>query len=118
MYYNSLCQLLAALLFSWYVGGMPVLCVLVFALASHICTLDYLLGPLPSKASFLDLLFLFLEVLLLCFLSLLDLFRAFGLLPPIVLTKLQLRLSLPALVSAFLTPMCLSSVGLANIVLQ
>ena len=32
---------------------MPVLRVLVFALASHIRTLGYLLGPLPSRASLL-----------------------------------------------------------------
>ena len=42
--YSSLYQLLEALLLGWYVGGMPVLRVLVFALASHIRTLGYLLG--------------------------------------------------------------------------
>ena len=88
MCYSSLYQLLEALLLNWYIGGMPVLCVLVFALASHIYTLGYLLGPLPSKASLLDLLFLFLRVLLLCFLPLLGLFRAFRLLPSMALTKL------------------------------
>ena len=67
---------------------MLVLHVLVFALASYIYTLGYLLGPLPSKTSLLDLLFLFLKILLLCFLPLLDLFKALRLLPPIVLTKL------------------------------
>ncbi len=97
---------------------MPVLRVLVFALASYIRTLGYLLGPLFSKASLLDLLFLFLGVLPLCFLPLLDLLRALRLLPPIVLTKLRLRLPLPALASAFLTPICLSSVGLASVVLR
>ena len=117
--YSSLCQLLATLFLGWYIGGMSILYVLVFALASHICTLGYLLGPLPSKASLLDLLFLFLGVLLLCFLPLLDLLGALGLLSPIVLTKLQLLLEfpLPALASAPLTPMCLSSVGLASVVL-
>ena len=74
---------------------MPVLRVLVFALASHIYTLGYLLGPLPSKASLLDLLFLFLGVLLLCFLPLLGLFRALECLPPIVLTMLWLGFLLP-----------------------
>ena len=97
---------------------MPVLYILVFALASHIYTLGYLLRPLPSKASLLDLLFLFLGVLPLYFLSLLDLFKALRLLPPIVLTKLQLRLPLPALASIPLTPIYLSSINLASIMLQ
>ena len=97
---------------------MPVLCVLVFALVSYICILGYLLRPLPSKASLLGLLFLSLGVLPLCFLPLLDLFGALRLLPPIVLTKLQLGLPLPALASASLTPICLSSIGLASVVLQ
>ena len=97
---------------------MPVLHVLIFALASHIYTLGYLLGPLPSKASLLDLLFLFLKVLLLCFLPLLDLLRALRLLPPMALTKLQFRLLLPALAFTPLTPIYLSSVSLASIVLQ
>src|SRR6266700_3256119 len=96
---------------------MLVLYVLVFALASYICTLGYLLGPLPSKASLLDLLFLSLRVLLLCFLPLLDLLGALGLLPPMVLTKLRLRLPLPVLASVPLTPICLFSVGLASVVL-
>ena len=47
---------------------MLVLYILVFALASYIYTLGYLLGPLPSRASLLDLLFLSLGVLLLYFL--------------------------------------------------
>ena len=67
---------------------MLVLYILVFALASYIYTLGYLLGPLSSRASFLDLLFLSLGVLLLCFLPWLDLFGALRLLPPIALTKL------------------------------
>src|SRR6266702_4581371 len=69
--YNSLCQLLEILFLSWYIRGMTVLCVLVIILASHIYTLGYLLGYLPSKASPLVLLFLSLGVLLLCFLPLL-----------------------------------------------
>src|SRR6266702_5445364 len=97
---------------------MPVLCVLVFALASHIRTFGYLLGPLPSKASLLDLLFLSLEELPVCFLPLLGLLGALALLPPMALTKLQLGFPLPALASAPSTPMCLSSVGLASVVLR
>src|SRR6266567_651357 len=97
---------------------MPVLYVLVFALASHIYTLGYLLGPLPSKASLLDLLFLSLKVLLLYFLPLLDLLRALRLLPPIVLTKLRLGLPLPTLASIPLTLIYLFSVSLASIVLR
>src|SRR6266576_2677434 len=97
---------------------MLVLRVLVFVLASYIRTLGYLLGPLPSKASLLDLLFLSLGVLLLYFLPLLGLFGALGLLPPTALTKLQLGFPLPALASAPLTPMRLSSVGLASVVLR
>jgi hypothetical protein len=97
---------------------MPVLYILVFALASHIRTLGYLLGPLPSRASLLDLLFLSLEVLLLYFLPLLDLLGALRLLPPIALTKLRLGLPLPALASIPLTPIYLSSVSLASIILR
>src|SRR6266567_1406695 len=97
---------------------MTVLCVLVFVLASYIYTLGYLLGHLPSKASPLVLLFLSLGVLLLYFLPLLGLLRALGLLSLMVLTMLWLRFLLPALASAPLTPMRLSSVGLASIVLQ
>ena len=104
MCYSSLCQLLEILLLSWYIEGMPVLHVLVFALTSYICTLGYLLRPLPNKASLLGLLFLSLRVLLLYFLPLLDLFKALRLLPPIALIKLQLRLPLPILASAPLTP--------------
>ena len=90
----------------------------MFALASYIYTLGYLLRPLPSKASLLGLLFLSLGVLLLCFLPLLDLFRALRLLPPIVLTKLQLRLPLSVLAFTPLTPIYLSSVSPASVVLQ
>src|SRR6266700_5038883 len=97
---------------------MPVLHVLVFILANYIHTLGYLLGPLPNKASLLNLLFLFLKILLLCFLHLLGLFKAFRLLPLTALTKLQLRFSLPILASIHLTPIYLFSVGLANIILQ
>src|SRR5438105_1325519 len=97
---------------------MLVLYILVFALASHIRTLGYLLGPLPSKASLLDLLFLSLGVLPLCFLPLLDLLRALRLLPPIVLTKLQLRLPSPTLASAPSPSICLSSISLASVVLR
>ena len=85
----------------------------MFALASYIRTLGYLLGPLPSRASLLDLLFLSLGVLLLYFLFLLDLLGALRLLPPIALTKLRLGLPLPALAS-----ICLSSVSLASVVLR
>ena len=67
---------------------MTVLHVLVFILASYIYTLGYLLGHLPSKASPLVLLFLSLGVLLLYFLPLLGLFKAFKYLPTIVLTIL------------------------------
>ena len=67
---------------------MTVLYVLVFILANYICTLGYLLGHLPSKASPLVLLFLSLGVLLLCFLPLLGLFGAFRLLSPMALTML------------------------------
>src|SRR5437016_12507580 len=97
---------------------MPVLRVLVFALASHIRTLGYLLGPLPSKASLLDLLFLSLGVWLLCFLPLLGLLRAFRLFPPIALTMLQLGSPLPILASIPLTPIRLSSISQASIILQ
>ena len=106
------------MLFYWYVGGILVLRILVFALASYIRTSGYLLGPLPSRASLLDLLFLSLEVLLLYFLPLLDLLRALRLLPPIALTKPQLRLPLPILASTPSAPIYLSSVGLASIILR
>ena len=91
---------------------------LVFVLASHIRTSGYLLRPLPSKASLLDILFLSLGVLPLCFLPLLDLLGALGLLSPMALTKLQLGLPLPALASVPSTPICLSSVSLASVVLR
>ena len=86
--YSSLCQLLEALLLSWYIGGIIVLYVLVFVLASYICTLGYLLRHLPNKASLLVLLLLSLGVLLLYFLPLLGLFKALRFLPPIALTML------------------------------
>ena len=64
-------------------------------LASYIYILGYLLEYLPSKASLLVLLFLFLRVLLLYFLPLLGLFRALEYLPPIALIMLRLRFLLP-----------------------
>ena len=114
--YSSLCQLLRALLLSQYVRGIAVLYTLVSILASHIRILGYLLGYLPSRASLLVLLFLFLRVLLLYFLPLLGLFRALRYLPPIVLTILQLRFLLPNLTSIPLTPICLSSINLTSII--
>ena len=60
----------------------------MFVLASYIYILGYLLRPLPNKASLLVLLFLSLKVLLLYFLPLLGIFKAFRYLPPIVLTIL------------------------------
>jgi hypothetical protein len=60
----------------------------VSILANYIYILSYLLGYLPSRANFLILLLLFLGVLLLYFLPLLGLFRAFRYLPPIILTML------------------------------
>ena len=57
-------------------------------LANYIYILGYLLKPLPSKASLLVLLFLFLRVLLLYFLPLLGLFKPLKYLPPIILTIL------------------------------
>src|SRR6266704_1768255 len=73
---------------------MIILHILVFVLASHICTLGYLLGYLPNKASLLDLLLLSLRVLPLYFLPLLGLFKAFRLLSPMAFTILQLKLLL------------------------
>ena len=67
---------------------MPVLRVLVFALASHIRTLGYLLGHLPSRARLLALLSLSLGVLLLYFLPLLGLLGALRFLPPTALAIL------------------------------
>ena len=87
-------------------------------LASHICISGYLLGRPPSKASLLVLLFLFLKVLPLYFLPLLGLLRALECLPPIALTMLQLGFLLPQLAFIPLTPMRLSSVGPASIVLR
>ena len=60
-------------------------------LANYIYILGYLLEHLPSRASLLVLLFLFLRVLLLYFLPLLGLLRALRYLLPIVLTILRLR---------------------------
>ncbi len=97
---------------------MTVLRVLLIVLASHIRTSGYLLGHLPSKASPLVLLLLSLGVLPLCFLPLLGLLGALGTLSPMALTMLWLWFLLPALASAPSTPMRLSSVGLASIVLR
>jgi hypothetical protein len=60
----------------------------VSILTSYIYILGYLLEYLPSKASLLVLLFLFLKVLLLYFLPLLGFLRALEYLPPIELTIL------------------------------
>ena len=60
----------------------------MFALASYIYILGYLLKPLPNKASLLVLLFPSLGVLLLYFLPLLGLFKALKYLPPMALTML------------------------------
>ncbi len=117
MYYNSLYRLLKSLLFSQYIKGIIILHVLVFVLASHICILGYPLGPLPNKASLLILLFLSLKMLLLYFILLLSLFKAFGLLLRIILTMLQLGFLLLASTFAFLAPIHLSNIGLTNIVL-
>src|ERR1700722_112721 len=118
VYYSSLCQLLRVLLLSWCVGGIIVLRVLVSILASYIYILGYLLGHPPSKANLLVLLFLFLRVLLLYFLSLLGLLRALRCLPPIALTILQLRFLLPKTASIPLTPIFLFSIGLTSIILR
>src|SRR6266702_1608367 len=96
---------------------MTVLYVLVFVLASYICTLGYLLKHLLNKASLLDLLFLSLKILSLYFLPLLGLLRALRLLSPMALTMLRLGLLLPVLAFVPLTPIYLSSVSLANVVL-
>ena len=87
-------------------------------LASYIYTLGYLLGYPPSKANLLVLLFLSLRVLLLYFLLLLGPLKALKYLPPIVLTMLWLGILLPKSDSIPLTPIYLSSVSLASIVLQ
>ena len=87
-------------------------------LAIYIRILGYLLGYLLSKANLLVLLFLFLRVLPLYFLPLLGLFGGLEYLPPIVLIMLRLGFLLPQLASVPLTPMRLSSVGPASIVLR
>ena len=89
----------------------------MFILASYIYTLGYLLGYLPSKASLLNLLSLFLEVLLLCFLPLLGLFRALWFLPPTALTMLWLKHLLSIIAFIPLSPIYLASVYLASIIL-
>jgi hypothetical protein len=106
------------LLLGWYIKGITVLYVLVSILVSYIYILGYLLGHLPSRVSFLILLLLFLGVLLLYFLPLLGLLRALRYLPPIVLTILWLGFLLPKLAFILLTPIHLSSVGLASIILR
>jgi hypothetical protein len=88
VYYSFLYQLLRVLPFGWCVRGRAVLYALVSVLAIYIRILGYLLGHLPSRASLLVLLFLFLRVLLLYFLPLLGLLRALRYLPPIALTML------------------------------
>jgi len=118
VYYSFLCQLLKVLLLGWCVRGIIVLHILVSVLASHIYILGYLLERLPSKASLLILLFLFLGVLLLYFLPLLGLLGALKYLPPMALTMLWLRLLLLKLASAPLTSMRLFSAGLTSIVLR
>jgi len=118
VYYSFLCQLLRALLLGWYIRGITVLRVLVSVLASHIYTLGYPLGHLPSKANLLVLLFLSLRVLLLYFLPLLGPLRALRYLPPIVLPMLWLRFPLPKSTSIPLTPIYLSSVGPTSIILR
>jgi hypothetical protein len=90
---------------------------LVSVLVSYIYILGYLLRHLPSRANFLVLLLLFLGVLLLYFLLLLGLFRAFKYLPPIALTMLRFKFFLPKLAFVSLTPIYLSSVGLTSIIL-
>src|SRR6266702_3384404 len=116
--YSSLCQLLKALLFGWYIRGMTVLYILVIVLASYICISGCLLGHLPSKASLLVLLLLSLGVLPLYFLPLLGLLEALRSLSPMALTMLWLWFLLPALASPLSTPMSLSSISLASIILR
>ena len=115
--YSYLCQLLRVLLLGQCVRGITVLRVLVSILASYIRILGYLLGYLPSRASLLVLLLLFLRVLLLYFLPLLGLLRALEYLPPIALTMLRLKFLLPQSASIPLTPIHLSSVSPASIIL-
>jgi hypothetical protein len=90
----------------------------VSVLASYIYILGYRLGHLFSRANLLVLLLLFLEVLPLYSLPLLGLFKALKYLPPIVLTMLWLRFLLLKLTFIPLTPIYLSSVGLASIILR
>jgi len=118
VYYSFLCQLLRVLLLGWCVRGITVLRVLVSVLASHIRTLGYPLGHLPSKANLLVLLFLFLRVLLLYFPPLLGPLGALRYLPPIALPMLWLGFPLPKSTSVPLTPIYLSSVGPTSIVLR
>jgi len=118
VYYSFLYQLLRVLLLSWCVRGIIVLRVLVSVLASHICTLGYLLEHLPSEANLLVLLFLSLRVLLLYFLPLLGPLRALRYLPPMVLPMLWLGFPLPKPTSVPLTPIYLSSVGPTSIILR
>ena len=118
VFYSSLYQLLKVLFFSQCVRGILVLYILVSVLANYIYILGYLLKYLPNKASLLVLLFLFLRVLLLYFLFLLGFFRALKCLPPTALIMLQLKFLLFQLASILLTPICLSSVGPASIILQ
>ena len=87
-------------------------------LVNYIYILGYLLGHPPSKASLLVLLFLFLRVLPLYFLPLLGLLRALKCLPPIALTMLRLGFLLPQLAFVLLTPIHLSNVSPASIVLR
>ena len=87
-------------------------------LASYIRILGCLLGHLPSRASLLVLLFLFLGVLLLYFLPLLGLLKALRCLPPIVLTILRPGFLLPKTASVPLTPIRLSSVSPTSIILR
>jgi hypothetical protein len=89
----------------------------MFVLASHIYTLGYLLGHLPSKASLLALLSLFLKILPLYFLLLLGLFKALKYLPLIILTMLWLRCFLFTTVFTPLTPIYFANIYLANIIL-
>jgi len=118
VYYSFLCQLLRALLLGRCVRGITVLRVLVSILASHIRTLGYLLGYLPSKANLLVLLFLSLRVLPLYFLPLLGPLGALGYLPPMALPMLRLGFPLPEPASVPSTPIRLSSVGPTSIVLR
>ena len=118
IYYSFLCQLLRVLLLNQCIRGITVLHVLVSVLANHIYTLGYPLGYSLSKANLLVLLFLSLRVLLLYFLPLLGPLKALKYLPPIVLTMLQFRILLPKLDFIPLTPIYLSSVSPASIILQ